>query len=71
MAGVQATSGEPGVERVQEHLTGALAFRCPGVTSPWAGFHVECFCLHHPRRAEVQAASGLGGGSSVAMLVGV
>ena len=49
MAGVQATSGEPGVERVQKHLTGALVLRCLGVTSPWAGFHVECFCLHHPR----------------------
>lgn len=36
------TSGEPGVDRVQEHLTGGPGVAMPpGVTSLWAGFHVE------------------------------
>ena len=36
------TSGEPGVERVQGHLTGGPGVAMPpGVSSLWAGFHVE------------------------------
>ena len=44
------TSGEPGVERVQGHRTGGPGVAMPpGVTSLWAGFHIERFCLHHPQ----------------------
>lgn len=51
MAGVWATSGEPGVEWVQEHLTGGPGLAMP-LESPPLG--------RLPRGAEVQAASGWG-----------
>ena len=67
MAGVWATSAEPGVQRVQEHLTEGMVM--PLESPPLASFQVGWFCLCHPHRAEVQAASA-GGGSSGAVLEG-
>lgn len=67
MAGVRATSGEPGVQRVQDHLTEGVAM--PLESPPPAGFQVGWFCSCRPHRAEVQAAPA-GGGSSGAVLEG-